>query len=96
MASFLYPYSGFKVLELQQQNTNSQNGCKESTLYTHLYTANSGCGSAAGSIAVAPGDHVVSPFAANCRAPALVLQREARTCRQLSNPDLPSPAVSSD
>ena len=65
----------------------------------------------------APGDHVVSPFAATCRAPALVLQREARThasgdssyldllstaffgssrCRELSNPDLTSPAMSSD
>ena len=31
------------------------------------------------SILNAPGDHVVSPFAATCRAPALVLQREART-----------------
>ena len=71
----------------------------------------------AGSTAVAPGDHVVSPFAATCRAPALVLQREARThasgdssyldllstaffgssrCRELSNPDLTSPAMSSD
>ena len=69
------------------------------------------------STAGAAGDHVVSPFAATCRAPAFVLQREARThasgessylellskaffgssrCRQLSNPDLTSPAVSSD
>ena len=31
------------------------------------------------STAGAAGDHVVSPFAATCRAPAFVLQREART-----------------
>ena len=31
------------------------------------------------STAGAAGDHVVSPFAAICRAPAFVLQREART-----------------
>ena len=52
MASFLYPYSGFKVLELQQQNTNSQNGCQESTLDTHFgfvqrTAAYSGCGAVA-------------------------------------------------
>ena len=31
------------------------------------------------STAGAAGDHVVSPFAATCRAPAVILRREART-----------------
>ena len=74
-----------------------------------------GCGAARVVLLLLP-ETVVSPFASTCRAPALVLQREARThasgdssylrvvwtgffgssrCRQLSNPDLTSPAVSS-
>ena len=121
MASFLYPYSGFKVLELQQHKNDLQVSPFPPPFFSLRLSLNSWlcpwlC-RGLDSTAVASGDHVVSPFTATCRAPALVLQREARThasgdssyldllctaffgssrCRELSNPDLTSPAMSSD